>query len=915
MDNRRLTYCDRFEQTAKQFSDKIAVQIMKGDNFEGHTYADLLTMVKNTSYHLAQEGIEKGDRIALMAENHPLWAVAYLGSLCAGAIVVPLDTQLGAEGLYNLLQDSGSKLIFTTDSLIARVKQSADRLAQPLKVVSLHAKEPAEGIIPFESFYKSDALPENGVGCPISLEDTAAILYTSGTTGNPKGVMLSHGQIIAELDGVLSYVDASDKDSMFCILPLFHIYAQVMNFLLPLAIGAQITYIDSLKSADVLRAMQEAGITAFGGVPQIFYLFHKKIFDEVRAKPRSVQLAFKLLLALSGLIKRATGINAGKVFFKQVHRAFGGKIRYLLSGGSSFDVKVASDFDKLGFTILQGYGLTETAAAATLTPPDRNKIGSVGLPLPGVEIKIVEPDENGIGEIALRGPVVTKGYYNKDELTGEVIRDGWFYTGDLGYRDRDGNLYITGRKKDVIVLSNGKNIYPEEIENHYSQSPYIKEMCVLGIADPSDYEKSEKLHAVIVPDFDYLKAQKIANAQEAIRFDLESLSAQLPSYKRILSYEIRTEPLPRTTTRKIKRFELKKHLDEGGAGRGPTKPLTAYTPTPEDERLLATDTAQSIISFIAQASKVKLPVNLGMNLELDLEFDSLSRIELIASLESMFNIEMPEETVAQIHTVRDLVVAINDLIIKQGGAIKEGPRTAQINWGAILSSAQTDEIADAYILKPKRFTAVLAFVILKLLYVAFKILFRIETRGMRNLNLETPFLICPNHQSIIDPVLLSSALPYRVLSQIFFVGASEYWSGLLGRMAARMLNIVPVDAETNLLRAMKVGAIGLRNKKALVIYPEGTRTADGQLKEFKKGSAILAKELGAPIVPVAIKGAFEVLPRGTRRIRLNKVRIAFGEPIRVDSVYGPAREISDDEKYRLITQRLRERVEDLFTRL
>src|SRR5439155_1022375 len=300
------------------------------------------------------------------------------------------------------------------------------------------------------------------------------------------------------------------------------------------------------------------------------------------------QVMLRVLMNVNRAL-RAIGINAGRTLFGKLHATFGQRMRYLITGGSRFDPQIARDFYALGIDVLQAYGLTETTGAAFANKPTNNVIGSVGPPLPGVEAKIVDPQpqEEGpaVGEIAIRGAIVMKGYWNRQDATAAVLKDGWLLTGDLGHFDAQGNLFITGRKKEIIVLSNGKNIYPEEIEGHYLQSKAIKEICVLGMEGAPGNPSSERLHAVVVPDFEYLKRQKVVNAKEVIRFDIETLSAKLPSTKRVGSYEIWQTDLPRTTTRKLKRFEIEKQVKANSAkGSTGAADVAAERPLTDEER-------------------------------------------------------------------------------------------------------------------------------------------------------------------------------------------------------------------------------------------------------------------------------------------------------------------------------------------
>ncbi|OLC90450.1 MAG: hypothetical protein AUH86_22990 [Acidobacteria bacterium 13_1_40CM_4_58_4] len=404
----------------------------------------------------------------------------------------------------------------------------------------------------------------------VASDSLASLLYTSGTTADPKGVMLTHANLMGEVASVFGLLRIGPEDAVLGVLPLFHVLSQMANLLLPLVKGARVVYLETLNTTELLRALQERRITTFAVVPQFFYLIHERIFKEVLKRGRLAQWALRVTMAITRVARRF-GWNTGRIFFRPIHKTFGSKMRYLITGGSRFDLHIASAFHALGIDVLQAYGLTETTGAAFVTPPKGIVLGSVGPPLPGVEAKIIDPQsqEDGglaVGEIAIQGAIVMKGYWNRPDVTAAILKDDWLYTGDLGYLDAHGNLFITGRKKEVIVLSNGKNIYPEEIETHYLKSPYIKEICVMGLEGRPGDPASDRLHAVVVPNFELLKQRKIANVKEVLRFDIESLSAQLPSTKRIGSYEIWQDDLPRTTTRKLRRFQIEKRVRTNQAG-------------------------------------------------------------------------------------------------------------------------------------------------------------------------------------------------------------------------------------------------------------------------------------------------------------------------------------------------------------
>src|SRR5208283_2627600 len=487
--------------------------------------------------------------------------------------------------------------------------------------------------------------------CPIdsASDEVAALLYTSGTTADPKGVMLTHGNLLGEVTAVFDWVDLGPNDALLGVLPMFHVLAQMANLMIPLVKGARVVYLETLNTTELLRALQERGITAFAVVPQFFYLIHERILQEVAKRGSIAQKLLRVLMTINRGLRRV-GVNAGPFLFRKVHETLGKKMRYLVTGGSRFNPDVGRDFYALGIDVLQAYGLTETTAAVFATSPGDNVIGSVGKAMKGVEAKIVNahidrahiddtqaPEDAGPagGEIVLRGAPVMMGYWHRPDATAAVLREGWFYTGDLGYFDSHGNLFLTGRKKEVIVLSNGKNVYPEEVEAHYLKSPYIKELAVMGL-EGKPGEGGDRLHAVIVPNFDILRQKKIVNAKEVIRFDIESLSQQIASTKRIGSYEIWQDDLPRTTTRKIKRFEVEKRVKANQAKKlSDDSDLPAEKPLTEEETawLDQTDVQRGLKIIRETAHTPPATMRPTLNLELDLGLDSMTRVELLSRLE------------------------------------------------------------------------------------------------------------------------------------------------------------------------------------------------------------------------------------------------------------------------------------------
>ena len=900
----------RFVETAAQYPERIAVELQRSRESsapeESYTYAELRRVAEHLGAWLQHRGIAPGSRCAILASNGPRWVAAYLGIMGAGCVAVPLDTAFKPDQVAKLLKDSGANLLFV-DAAHVEVGNAA---------WSAHASvEPAALGRVFVIDSINDATHENfdqilRTSIPelsqpgSSADDLAVLLYTSGTTSDPKGVMLTHKNLNGEADSVFQVLDVGPDDAILGVLPLFHALAQMGNLLLPLSIGARVVYLETLNTTELLRALEERGITLFACVPQFFYLIHERVMKQVQSRGRGSRIAFRLLLRLARA-GRIIGLNLGKLFFAEAHRRLGTKMRYLITGGSRFDPKIGRDLEDMGFNVLQAFGLTETSGAASLTPPGENLLGSVGKPLPGTEIRIAKSEhaEKGAGEILIRGPIVMKGYYNRSDATAEVLKDGWLHTGDLGYLDTRGNLFVTGRSKDVIVLSNGKNVYPEEIEAHYLQSPLIKDICVMGIESTPGKPLAERLHAVIVPNFDVLRERKVVNAREVLRFDIEGLSAQLPSTKRILSYDIWQDDLPRTTTRKLKRFEIRKRvLQNPAALGGSAQAISAERKFNDDDRLwLTSDGVQLAMNVLRHASKKEGEVHPDDNLELDLGLDSMERVELVVALEGALGAHAEESELANVYSVRELV---NTLLQHRGGAASQ-----RTGWDAVFASETSDEeVKEA--LKPSPLSTVFWFVAARLARYVCQILYRIQISGLENIPEDRPFIFSPNHQSFMDAPLIMSYFPFRIFSKMFYVGTSEIFGHGMRRRIARTMKLVPIDPDANLIPAMRAGAYGLHQGEALVLYPEGERSISGEPKAFKKGAAILATHVQVPIVPVAIDGFEKAWGRG-RGIRLfQNLKIQIGKPIEP-----PLAANASENTYERLTRNLRERVTEMWLEL
>ena len=925
------TFYDRFVECAERWPQNVAVEVQKPDGVESYTYAELRRMAESIGGWLVGNAMPPGERIAILADNHPRWVAAYLGIIAAGGAAVPLDTAYHADQVAKLLKDCGASLLICDQKHLEVAQQAISgteisivltdagrgpagqpRAAVPTQVVAdgrARIPVPPQPATDLDSIFAGHNREFTPV--PRQPDNLASLLYTSGTTADPKGVMLTHANLLGEADAVFAWAHLGPEDAILGVLPLFHVLSQMANLLLPLVAGTRVVYLSTLNTTELLKALRERNITGFAVVPQFFNLIHERIFKEVAQKGGFTRFAFGTMRRVT-VFCRKLGLNPGRVFFGKIHNLFGKQMRLLVTGGSRFDPQIARDFHSLGIDVLQAYGLTETCGGAFVNLPKKNVIGSVGKALKGVEAKIVDaqPSDDGLtasGEIIMRGPIMMKGYWNRPDATAEVFKDGWLHTGDLGYFDADGNLFISGRKKEVIILSNGKNVYPEEIEAHYLQSPIIKEICVMGMEGAAG---GDKLFAVVVPNFEVLRQRKVVNTREVIRYDIEGLSAKLASTKRISGYEIWQDDLPRTTTRKIKRFEIQKRV-QARKGADAAGELAAVKPlTDEEKSWLERNDVQRALKIIRDYS-TSAPENIrpGDNLELDLGLDSMRRVELLVAVEQEIGGDVPESQLSDVYTVRELVDAVRESAASGAKPAGESGRPTFAGWSAVLREDPNDPAVTA-ITKPRPFTDTAIYLLAGFIGFVWRTFSRIDVEGLENVPSSGPFLLCSNHQSYLDPAFLLVILPFKTLRNLFAVGTSEiFGTGIMLRMA-KLFRVMVVDPDANLIPAMRAGAYGLRHGLGLVLYPEGERSIDGTPRIFKKGAAILSIHLQVPIVPIAIEGFFESWPRGKSFQKVAPLKIKIGKPM-----IPPPESKASEEAYAKLTAELKARVVEMWEEL
>jgi len=533
------------------------------DGFVALTYAEVATRITALARGLIKSGFKPQTKAGIYAPDSPDWGITYMAILAAGGVVVPLDQQSKYLELRSIISRAGINMLFCDPSHYHDILELELISSQFPDLICLDDKDVNDLTI-LTTFKLEVAGRKEVFPLPeIDPESLAVIIYTSGTSSEAKGVMLSHANIVADLEAVRPRLPMTEEDRFLSVLPLHHTLEATCGFIYPLSCGASIAYAKSLKSTDILADIRALKITLMIGVPLLFENMCAGIHRQVSKKTLSARLYVDLGQRIAGLSKWILDLSVGKVLFKALRERVGlDSIRLFVSGGAAINPEVSRFFDNLGIVLLQGYGLSETAPVLAVNCERDNNYHSVGRPLDGVEIKILDKNEAGIGEITARGKMVMLGYYGNEDATRAVMQDGFFRTGDLGYVDNAGHLHITGRMKNVIITAAGKNIYPEEIEALLESSPFVSECAVL----PRKRKTGEEPVAVVVPDFDAINAvregDKLSDEEirTVIKAEVNSICKQLAEFKRVKDVIVMTEEFPKTSTRKVKRHVLIENL-------------------------------------------------------------------------------------------------------------------------------------------------------------------------------------------------------------------------------------------------------------------------------------------------------------------------------------------------------------------
>ncbi|MFC1570775.1 AMP-binding protein [Candidatus Omnitrophota bacterium] len=884
------TLKERFERSVRDNAERTAIHIKRQGTWQEVSYGDLSRKVDSLGSFLSEEGIKKGDRIALLMKNRLEWPVVFFGAAISGIISVPINPGSTLEETKNIIKDSECSIIFTDGNLIEFTEEVRRECPSVEKIISVDSKI-------FENALKIP--PGDKIHPAIGPDNMACILYTSGTTASPKGVMLTHGNLVSNCDSQYKLNIVRNTDSVTSILPLQHAYPLTVTMILPLLSGSRIAYPATMRPEDIQEAITETKATVFVAVPQIFSSVYQRIDEAVGKMFLPVRILVKIMTAFLYRLRKSTKINLSRWLFRGIHKKFGRSLRFFVSGGAKLDEDVAWGLFKYGFTVLEGYGLTETSPVLSMNPPKKEKIGSVGRALPDVELKIADKNEKDIGEVLARGPNIMKGYYKRKDATDSVIKGGWFHTGDLGYIDEEGYLFLTGRKKDVIVMSSGVNVYPEEVEEVYGELASVKEICVFDVPVKRGKEEGTALWAVVVPDLEYFKKYGEIYLKEGIKERFKNISNKLPSHMHLMGFSITLDELPRTLLGKVKRFALReeysaKTLEEG---QGPKE-----EPSAEDLEILEKGTGEKITKYLAKQTGLKRKIIPSDFLELDLGVDSLRRIELASALENIFGVEIKDEILGEAFTVRDLILGVEG-VLSGGAPLKkatgEGPPLS-VSWAEVLKELPREENLGKIDLKPGFISWLGGFIFMGIVKMIFRIFYSLKVEGRENLPAGGAYILYANHTSYLDGLIVASALPETPKLDMFFVGFRPYFNVPIVRNLVKIGRVIPLDFSTHLLESMKSSFYVLKNGKALCLFPEGMRSLDGKLLKFRKGFGILSKESDAKLVPLVIKGAFEAWPRDSKFPKRYPIKVKIGKALEVKRLEEEGLKMGAEDSYEAI---------------
>lgn len=900
---------EMFNSRTQEHSRRTAFRILhKDDVADSYSYRDVQRAAGAVAEFLEQHGVGKGDRVMLASEGRPEWGMSYFGILLVGATAVPVDVDLSKKELANICKAAGAKAV------LASPKQAEKLTGKKNGALTLSATANGNGHAVSEETLADTEFPapvydfelvfaDASRARPIrdtkrKPEDAASIIFTSGTTGKPKGVVLTDRNFTALTARMSALFELNRLDSLLSVLPPHHTFEFSVGLLMPLSSGASVTYLEERTPELLSRAFEETPVTGLIGVPAVWESLHRKLNNGLKDQGPVVELAVRGLMRLNRILRDRLNWNFGRWLFRPMHNALGGRMRYLVSGAAPLKPEIYEDLRGYGFNIYEGYGLTEASPVLTVgwpgmvTPP-----GSVGWPLPGIEVRIDGADDAGIGEVIARGPTIMSGYLDDPDSTKKTVVDGWLRTGDRGKLDDEGRLYIVGREKDVIIDTGGKNVYPDEIEELYTGSPLIKELSVVGV--PAESGPGERVAALVVPDYEAsIVAEKgwtPDEVRERIREHFREVGAKLPFARRVKIMHLWEGELPKTSTRKTKRSLVRDEIVKLEATLASARqPVLAEDGSQASPDAQARMWVRRTIAAIAQRD-VK-DIHPSTRLADGLGFDSLMNLELYSAMEAEFpRARVTQEEMNGVESVED----VTRLALRDRGADVE--RVEEVGFGQ-------DEP-----LKVPRPIAQAGKALLGLAQrLSYDKLLDVEIEGQGNIPANRNFIVASNHASHLDMGLVKYALGVFG-DELRTLAAKDYFFDDSYRRTyfENFTNLLPMDRHGSLKKSLRLASEALRGGQSLLIFPEGTRSRDGVMTHFKPALGHLCLNEKVDLLPMYLGGTHDAMPVGAFAPKSRKLSVKIGAPITAERMLAETKGMAKSAAYRHVARTVEQAVREM----
>jgi long-chain acyl-CoA synthetase len=851
---------DMLDEIAERYEHIPALLQIHDDGFTRISFKQLRDRAHSVALRLLDEGVQSGDGIYLSGQNHPNWSICYFGILLTGAIAIPMDVALTPVQAITIETSAQGKLaIFDKEALLT--------FGSEMDVQALQMED-----ITDEISNAVNKLPKAN----ITGKSLASILYTSGTTGTPKGVMLTHHNFTTMLSALGKIFPLSSKDRVLSVLPLHHTFEFSCGLLMPLSLGTGIIYLNEVTGEQLSIGLKEGQVSAMVGVPALWQLLERRIKGQIKDQGALFENIMDAAFELNRRLGRNLKIDVGRMLFAPVHSKLGGNIQFLISGGAALPPDTHKFFSGLGLHLSEGYGLTEAAPVLTVaTGGPGKKAGTVGKAIPGVELKILNPDDNGVGEVLAKGSNVMQGYFNNTSATDQSLdKEGWLHTGDMGRLDRNNKLYLVGRAKEIVVTSTGENIYLDDVEATLGTIRHIKEYVLVGIMDSRGGERLGMLAVLDDENKSLDKNDLRIEAYEAIKKKVDALPIfQRPSVSHIVEAD-----LPRTRTRKIQRKKSATILEK----------IISAAPTKHEAK-------KGISSAVAKAVSGVTGVDLknitpSTNLRDELGFDSLMAVELSSALSALPKSQSPDpDALGKCETVSDIIKLVGEKsIVREEKEQKQRkiPEPLAIPMKSALGYAQRTLYGKG-----------------------------LDTKviGRNNIPQNRQLIVVSNHCSHLDMGLVKYALgPYG--HKLVALAAKDYFfegNPWVVAYFEQLTNLKPIDRKRGYSSSLREAKDIVEKGHVVLLFPEGTRRQDGVLSEFKPLVGQLALETGVDILPMFLEGTFEAMPKGAVIPKKRDLTVRIGAPIQIRQIIPHIKNYKKSQQCRIISKLAQQCVQEL----